>query len=283
MKTLLYTFALFFIGNQLFSQNIVFTDVNFKNALLGHSPTIDTSGDNEISIQEAAYLSSGLSLSYYSISNVSGLEHFVNVTQLYVDGNNISNLDVTALTSLTALACNDNNLSALDVSQNTGLLTLNVFNNSLVSLDLTLNVNLTNVSCFNNSLMFIEVQNGNNLNMGLSATGNPSACIEVDDIAYSIGAFNWSKDASATYSLICSTTGIESADFDFVIFPNPVQDVINVQASGFYKMEISDISGKNIIKTFESTTNLSKLVKGVYLLKVYNTEGNFTIKRIIKK
>ena len=63
-------------------------DVNLKNALLAHSPVIDTNGDNEIQISEAAAFKGNLNLSYKNISDLSGLLGFSNVTYLAINGNN---------------------------------------------------------------------------------------------------------------------------------------------------------------------------------------------------
>ncbi|WP_010520248.1 hypothetical protein [Aquimarina agarivorans] len=55
-STLLLVMIMFVYGN---AQNVMFTDPNFKQALLDHQdPIIDTNGDNEISIEEAEKIKS---------------------------------------------------------------------------------------------------------------------------------------------------------------------------------------------------------------------------------
>lgn len=267
----------------LSAQNIVFTDANFKAALVAHNPVIDTSNDGEISIQEANYMSHGVSVSNSSISDLTGLEHFINMPEFYCNGNTISSINISTLSALTDLNCSDNNLTSIDITQNTGLLRLTIGNNNLTTLDASQNTSMVLLSCFNNQLTTIDLQNGNNTNMQFSGTGNPNVCIEVDDVNYSQTAFNWSEDASATYTLSCATTSIEENDFYFNVFPNPVVDELKVASSGFSRLKITDLSGKEILTSFNPEVNLSTVKKGVYFLTVYDLKGNFKTEKIIKQ
>lgn len=74
-------FLLLFFATTLLCQGqiIDFLDPNFKNALLSHNPIIDTNGDGEIQVVEAQLYSSGLDISNQNISNLDGIEYFVNI------------------------------------------------------------------------------------------------------------------------------------------------------------------------------------------------------------
>lgn len=267
----------------LTGQNIVFTDANFKAALVAHNPVIDTSNDGEISIQEANYMSHGVSVSNSSISDLTGLEHFINIPEFYCSGNTISSINIVALTALTDLNCSDNNLTSIDITQNPGLLRLLIGNNSLTTLDASQNTSMVLLSCFNNQLNTINVQNGNNTNMQFSGSGNPNVCIQVDDVNYSQTAFNWGEDASATYTLSCSTTSIEENELSFSFYPNPVVDELKVVFTNFSRLRLTDLSGKEILTSYQSTVNLNAVKKGVYFLTVYDLKGNFKTEKIIKQ
>ena len=127
MKIILYTLVLSFMANNAFNQNIVFTDANLKAALVAHSPTIDTSGDGEITVQEAEFYNAGINVSNMSISDMTGIENFTKATQLICWGNSIVSLDLTGLDSLIDLSCNNNSLTSINVSTNFKLKTFYVF------------------------------------------------------------------------------------------------------------------------------------------------------------
>lgn len=283
MKKIILSTAFLLAATSFFTQNIVFTDANFKAALLAHNPVIDTSNDGEISIDEAEFFAHGLSVSNSGISDLNGLEHFINMPEFYCNGNNISSISLSTLAALTDLSCTDNTISVLDLSLNPNIIRLNCFNNNITTLDASLNTGMVLLSCFNNQLTTINVQNGNNTNMQFSGTLNPNACIQVDNVTYSQGAFNWNKDASATYTLSCSTTGIEENKVNFSFYPNPVQNELNVNTPSFAKFELIDLTSKLVLTSYQSVSNVSALKKGVYFLKVYDIKGNFSTEKIIKQ
>lgn len=282
MKKLLLSISILY-SVCLTAQNIVFTDANFKAALVAHNPVIDTSNDGEISIQEANYMSHGVSVSNSSISDLTGLEHFINMPEFYCSGNSISSINIASLAALTDLSCSDNNLTSIDITQNPGLLRLTISNNSLTTLDASQNTSMLLLSCSNNQLNTINVQNGNNTNMQFNSSGNPNVCIQVDNVNYSQTAFNWTEDASATYTLSCATTNIEENELSFNFYPNPVVDELKIASSSFSKLKVTDLSGKEILTSFNPEVNLNTVKKGVYFLTVYDLKGNFKTEKIIKQ
>ncbi len=52
-----------------------------------------------------------------NISSLSGIENFVNLQSLMCEHNQLTSLDISALTSLTGLAADGNELSIFDVSK----------------------------------------------------------------------------------------------------------------------------------------------------------------------
>ena len=122
-------------------------DADFKNALLTHIPVIDTNGDNEIQHSEAEAFTGALSLDDKNISNLTGIEAFTSVTQLYCHSNNLTSLDVSANTALQELYCFNNQLTSLNISTNTALQILDCYINELTSLDLSNNRALTFLAC----------------------------------------------------------------------------------------------------------------------------------------
>ena len=71
---------------------------------------------------------------------------------------------------------------------------------------------------------------------------------------------------------------------DIYIYPNPVSSILNIVTDADIKAcEILDASGKNI-KTFHSEKiNLGNLPSGLYFLKVYISNGEVSVHKIVKK
>jgi Leucine-rich repeat (LRR) protein len=184
-KLLLVLLALPLIG---FGQNVNIPDANFKAYLVGNT-AINTNGDNQIQVSEAAAFNGTITCSMMGISNLTGIEAF---------------------TSLTYLDCESNQLTSLNVSQNTALIVLNCYDNQLTSLNVNGATALTFLWCQNNQLTSLDVRNGNNTNFTyFYANNNPNlTCINVDDAAWSTANWivaNYSIDSQSYFSNNCGS------------------------------------------------------------------------------
>lgn len=137
-------------------------NANFKANLVANS-ALNTNNDGEIQVVEAMAYTGSIDISNQSISDLTGLEAFVNLTELNCLGNNLTSLDVTPNTGLTNLNCDYNQISTLDVTQNTNLSVLLCRQNQLTSLDVTQNVNLTILECQYNQISTLDVTQNTNL------------------------------------------------------------------------------------------------------------------------
>jgi Leucine-rich repeat (LRR) protein len=173
---LIFCFPLCFGATTLNAQNVNIPDANFKAYLVGGS--INTNGDTEIQISEAVAFIGYIDCSSRSITDLTGIEAFVNLTELTCDDNQLSSLDVTQNTSLTTLNCDDNQLSSLDVTQNTSLTTLNCDDNQLSSLDVTQNTSLTTLNCDANQLSSLDVTQNTSLT-SLTCDANQLSSLDV--------------------------------------------------------------------------------------------------------
>jgi len=115
-------------------------DDSFLAALIEKG--VDTDGDGKISPEEAEVIIS-LDVSEKSISDLTGIEAFINLDTLDCSFNQLTSLDVSKIIYLKYLKCNNNKLYTLDVSNNTNLTDLNCSNNYwLTSLDISNNSKL---------------------------------------------------------------------------------------------------------------------------------------------
>jgi hypothetical protein len=157
--------------------NVNIPDANLKAALLADTD-VNTNQDAEIQCTEAEAYTGMLRLNHKQITDATGLEKFINITELNVRDNNLTSLNVSANTSLTALSCNYNQLTSLDVSANTALEELWCDGNSLTSLDVSANTALVELYCSSNQLTSIDVL-ANTALESLVCSVNPLASLDV--------------------------------------------------------------------------------------------------------
>jgi Leucine-rich repeat (LRR) protein len=143
---------------------------------------IDKNNDGIISLEEAAEVNS-LFIDQYTISDLKGIEEFVNLTFLNCSYNRITSLDLSNNTSLQVLDCSGNHfLSSLNVSNCVKLKKLYCTDNKLTNLDVTNNTNLRDLYCRSNLLTTLDLSNcpeliflncGENLLVSLDLSKNP--------------------------------------------------------------------------------------------------------------
>jgi hypothetical protein len=206
------------------AQNINFTDINFKNALLDLPinfnsngtifPMIDANNDDEIT-QAEAQLVQKLNLSYAELNDLTGLQYFTNLKSfesLFFNGTSFTYPTLINLENLTLsnAVTGQSNLSSLNLSSNTNLKTVSCFtsaasinvNNLSQLTNLTLSGNFTSLNVNDaEDLLFLNVQaplntlnlsnNTKLINISLSGTTftslNLSTCLNLEIIEISNG------------------------------------------------------------------------------------------------
>ena len=115
--------------------------------------------------------------------NVTALDASNNtqLTALYCNKNNLSSLDLSKNTQLEALGCIINQLSSLDLSKNTKLRWLYCGINKLTTLDVSKNTQLMELRCFDNKLSSLDISKNTQLKE-LSCHGNNFSTQALDDI-----------------------------------------------------------------------------------------------------
>ncbi len=297
------------IGMVLNAQNVNIPDANFKAYLVGNSE-INTNGDAEIQVSEAAAFSGEIDCADMDITDLTGIEAFTALTvlychnndltsldviantalvELYCDGNDLSLLDVSANTALTQLFCSGNELTALDVSSNTLLDRLVCPFNDLIVLDVSSNTVLTGLSCGFNQLVSLNAQNGNNMNfIALATANNPDLiCIQVDDAAYSntnwTDEFYFGKDEQTSYSENCGTTGIpEPVSNKLSFYPNPTRGL--VYFSELTNVQLTNATGQLIMERKNvNTLDISDQPTGIYFITHIDKNGQVVQKSKVVK
>lgn len=169
------------------AQIVNIPDANFKAALLSASPSnyiastampyainvvgsivitghdkIDVNNDGEIQVSEAQTILS-LEINNKNISNLTGIEAFINLVNLECYNNLIPSINLNQNTNLKYLDCSNNLLTILDVTQNTNLLRNFCRDNQLSNLNLSQNILLNMLICRNNQLTSLDVTQNLNL------------------------------------------------------------------------------------------------------------------------
>ncbi len=204
------------------AQIVNIPDTNFKKILLNYSVKIDSNDDKEIQITEAAQVKI-LHLESKKIHDLTGLEFFTSLEQLWCWYNSITSIDVHTLPNLAVLSCSWNLLSTLDVthnaklslldcrfnalheinvSENPDLYTLTCNNNFFTSIDVSTNTKLNTLQCYNNMLTAIDVRN----NPDLDALYCHDNLITSLDIRNNAKLLHMNCNNNPSLSEICLTT-----------------------------------------------------------------------------
>lgn len=154
-------------------------DKNFEQALIELG--IDTDGvvNRRVATPDILEVKS-LDISYKGITDLTGIENFINLTDLFCRGNKLSSLNVGLNTFLKILRCDCNQLTSLNVSNNTLLNTLGCNKNELTKLDVRNNTSLTCLTFFSNHLKSLDVSN-NSLLLGLYCGNNQLASLDISN------------------------------------------------------------------------------------------------------
>lgn len=141
------------------AQIISFPDINFKNKVIADG--VDTNNDGEIQISEAEAVTELDVFSFASdpnkITDMEGLQYFINLTYLDCAGNLITELDLTPLTELQQVWCYINQLTSLDLTGLENLEFITAFNNNLSSLDISTLTNLRSLNIGDNQIESLDL------------------------------------------------------------------------------------------------------------------------------
>lgn len=132
-----------------------FPDENFRKYL--GQKAIDDDKNGILSQTEREKVTAIVLHSAGNISDLTGIKYFPNLKELYCNGGDLANLDVSQNTKLTNLYCYNNQLTSLDVSENTKLTELDCSDNQLANLDVSENPELTYLKCVSNQLTRLDL------------------------------------------------------------------------------------------------------------------------------
>ncbi len=130
-------------------------DANFEARLgvLGYDD-INSDGQVPTALIEAIV---ALNIENQGILDVTGIEDFTALENLFASGNSLTAIDVTQNANLRILDITDSSVTTLDVSQNPDLTDITANNNALSALDVSQNTNLNKIYVTGNNLTSIDL------------------------------------------------------------------------------------------------------------------------------
>lgn len=160
---LLLVLVFFIITSACFAQQTYVPDDIFEDYLENNGMGNGIPNDDYVTTANISGVGS-LIVWGWNIADLTGIEDFASLTQLFCFDNLLTSLDVTQNTNLSDLRCNNNQLTSLDLSQNTVLTQVFCDNNQIASLDFSQNPIVNDIRCFDNNLTSINVTQNANLN-----------------------------------------------------------------------------------------------------------------------
>lgn len=103
-------------------------------------------------------------------------------------------------------------------------------------------------------------------------------------------AYGYSADSRSFYGFEVTMTyfdptaiGENASVAGFKVYPNPVSEYLTIDAENFQKAEVYSLTGQKVMESTEDTFKVNSLQAGVYMLKVYDLNGNIEAQRIVVK
>ncbi len=259
-------------------------DDNFEQALIDAG--YDTTGlDNFVptaNIASVVSFNAGTGGALYNkgITDLTGIEDFVSLIQLWSDGNPLVSIDLSKNTALNTMALIGTALTDLDLSGNTQLFFAVVRdNNQLTSINLSANTLLTNLTIGNNLLSAIDLSTNTaltklNINNSSLSSIDLSANVRLDRIFIKdtpLSSLDLNTN-TALANLELNATALTSIDLS----TNTALSQLIVNNSSLTSL---DLSANTVLDYLECTNNLLSnldLSNNVLLEELYLSDNELT-------
>ena len=216
-----------------FGQQTMIPDANFEQRLISFG--YDNILDGTV-LTAAIDTVTHLEVSYYGISDLTGIEDFTDLTELFcayngltsidvsqnnaliflnLTGNQLTSIDVSQNNALTQLRCDDNQLTSIDVSQNNALTFLRCDWNQLTILNVSQNTDLTYLYCGWNQLTSLNVSQSTNLT-DLNCNDNQLTSLDIRN-----GNNTNMGSIQAANNLNLSCISVDDSQFSLLNWTNP--------------------------------------------------------------
>jgi Leucine-rich repeat (LRR) protein len=256
-------------------------DPGFEQALIDGG--FDTEGiRNSKMLRADAPAVRNLKAANYGISNLEGIQHFVNLENFTANKNQISQANFGQNTLLQSANLSENQFSNLNFSPNVRLKFLYVFKNNLNQLNITQNTELEVLVADNNRLAALDLSRATKLkSLGLSnnllnnINLNNNILIEALDISSnpmtSINLSNLTqlKDFGGKFCNFSNINFNANVNLEFLNISNNLINTINITLNP--ELKVLDVSNNRLTRV--NVKNNSKLI-------ILNTKNNPNLSQI---
>ncbi|WP_046756030.1 HYR domain-containing protein [Kordia jejudonensis] len=256
----------------IFSDTSCYTqipDPNFEIALgdLGYD---DIPGDGQVPKGIIAGVTI-LNIINKSISDLTGIEDFVSLTELRIAANPITEINLTNNTALEVLTANDCDISTINIAGLTQLRNLYIQLNELTSLNFSAFPNLENIDVSSNLLTSLNIRNGNSTTLlTMNARNNDDlTCIFIDNLSDVNNTWFKDNEASYTETDYCDYTAIPDTNFE-----ERLNDLGYDDIAGDGQVPTDLITNVNSLNV--ASNNISNLtgIQAFTALQIFNASDN---------
>lgn len=152
-------------------------DDNFEAYLIAQNIDTEQIADNRVLTSDISGIIS-LNVNTQNISDLTGIEDFTLLQQLWAWNNTLTSLNVSQNSVLNDLQIYNNQIGSIDLTNNPNLAQLNVSNNNFSNLDVSQNLQLNGLNIGTNNIAAIDLSNNSNLGV-LAINNNPISAIDV--------------------------------------------------------------------------------------------------------
>lgn len=266
MKTrLLSIFTFIAICGATNAQDVTIPDASFKAILIANT-SINTNSDSEIQVSEASAYTGSINVANANIQDLTGIEAFTEIIGLQAFGNaTLTSVDVSQNTKLTQLLLEQTGISGI--------------------LDLSMLTELVDFKAHTTALTAINMANGNNSNVTrFNVISSTVTCVQID--AGFTPNSNWDIPASASFDENCPTIlSVDEFSLNSIaIYPNPTASDLHIKMNRNLKeVIIYSVLGKEVLSTPSKNIDVSRLLNGVYIIRIKDENGNVATKRFVKQ
>ncbi|WP_418511258.1 T9SS type A sorting domain-containing protein [Corallibacter sp.] len=258
VQNVLALFVFCMLYTHAFSQSTAIADSNFEQALVYMN--IDTNGmTGDILNCDAENV---LSLNLYNkdISDLTGIEAFVDLKTLNADYNNLTNINLSQNRDLEYIDVDNNALTTIDVSSNLDLHELHVSSNYLSSIDVSHNSELKSLTCSINNISTIDVSHNSELevlwcysnNLNTLTVSNNASLSSLICGQNNLSVLNITNNSNLK-TISCASTGISELN----IVNNPELEYLDCSNNSISNLNLN--TNTQLKRVLASNNNLTAI------------------------
>ena len=260
---------LFLIGNELTTLNTAsFPALKWFNCAQNDLISLDVSNNMNLEFVGASFNSNLISLNTGNLSSL---------TEILAQGTRLD-LDISKNVNLEEVNLSFGNVNSVKTGHNPNLKRLSVYENKLTDLDVSGCTGLITLNVSYNLLEQLNLQNGNNELLRISATDNPNlTCIQVSNLTYAEA--NWSDkiDSQSYFSTDCGQSSLKASGATvkeyFSVNPTVTEGVITVISPAIGNYQWVNLEGEMLqegkIIEGENQLDIVSFNSGMYVLRLF--------------